>query len=510
MKYQQLLSIEITTACNLGKAHVKCPNQSPKRYRYVNTMRPLTDDAIVSLVCRMYRDFGFRGIVAWHYYCEPLCAAERMFRLMKRIRGHCPEARFLLWTNGTQLDRDLSVYDVFDGIVITYYGVGNESRMKSLKARRPEKVFLACWPLDGRLNIEGVETNLPCTRPFAEMPIDYYGNVHACCYDWCGGVPLGNVWTQSLEQIVSRWQSFRAKLVGPLMAPDAPGVCRSCKMRSRIRRNRAAVTPILPGCVFAPEAADAGEQYVQQVRWEREQPRKPESVAVMFVSYLKVPESRLREHFAWNGSLYEDAKAQVYVVTDRYHELPSYARCVLVPENDLPLLGGQRVFSLCQTKNAGIQQALADGAEVLVCLDVDTALPPTAWEHLLSVGPHEAKVPMVAMVPRSLRRRGAHVDKGVTNTIAMTALNWGRVQYDERCVGYGADDGIIVTDIRKAGLMVDRSHEVWHVDHPNEEHAVNTPGRGRSGCYGRTEGFNPENFAANKRIHREKLKRRGR
>jgi hypothetical protein len=126
------------------------------------------------------------------------------------------------------------------------------------------------------------------------------------------------------------------------------------------------------------------------------------------------------------------------------------------------------------------------------------------------VSTYEAKVPLVRMVPETLRRDRSHIDKGVTNTIAMTALNWQRIQYDERCVGYGADDGIIVTDIHKAGLMVDRSGEVFHVDHPGEATARNIPGRGRGACYGRSDGFNPENFRANKKWHHEKLGRRGR
>jgi hypothetical protein len=509
MDKTQLLSIEITTECNLGNVHTKCPNRSPERFRYLNTMRSLDDDLIVTLVKRLYREFGFRGVIAWHYYCEPLCAAERMFRLMGLIRRQVPEARFLLWTNGTLLDEDLSIYDQFAGIVMTYYGVGDLARMKAL-AERHRKATIAQWPLDGRLEIDGVETNLPCTRPFSEMIIDYYGNFHACCYDWKGQIPIGNLHNAPLDSLVSRWQSLRGKLLGPLMAADAPRACRTCRMRPRPRQGRQAVTRILADTVFAPEPADAAESYVQQLRHERRGPKKPENVAVVFVAYRKVPAERLQEHFVWNGHLYQQAKARVYVVTESYTSLPEYAQCVLVPESELPRLRGKPVFSLCKTKNAGIGKALADGAEVLVCMDVDTALTPSVWEHLLSVDPHEAKVPMIAMVPRSLERRRAKVDRGVTNTIAMTALNWGRVQYDEECVGYGADDGIIVTDIRKAGLMVDRSGEAWHVDHPGEANAQNIPGRGRGGCYGRNEGFNPDNFRANRTIHNAKLGRRRR
>lgn len=509
MNKTQLVSLEITTACNLGERHHKCPNRSPERYRSVNTSRPLTDELITDTVVRLHRDFGFRGLVGWHYYCEPLEEEKRCIWLMAAIRQQIPEARFLLWTNGTLLHTPLTTYDVFDGIVVTDYGHCHRRLMKQLEVAHKQAVIVN-WPLDGRLNIEGVETNVPCTRPFCEMPIDYYGNIHACCYDWRGRVPLGNLWSQPLESIVSRWQSFRDKLLGPLMSRDAPQVCRTCRPpgRPRPRRSAPTVTRILPGCVFAPDAAEAAEVYVRQKREERKSCR-PERIAVVFVSYLKVPESRLREHFRWNGPMYEKLKARVYVVTEREHQLPSYAECVIFPESELPRRQGRRVFSLCKTKNAGIRKALADGAEVIVCMDVDTLVPAHAWDYLLSVTNDDAKVPMVALVPKTLKRVGAKLDKQMTNTVAMTSRNWHRVQYHEGCVGYGADDGIIHTTIAKHGLMIDRGCEVWHIDHPDEDGAVNVPGRGRGACYGRADGFNPDNFPANKRIHLAMLRRKG-
>ncbi|GAF94727.1 unnamed protein product, partial [marine sediment metagenome] len=58
-------------------------------------------------------------------------------------------------------------------------------------------------------------------------------------------------------------------------------------------------------------------------------------LAVVFVSYLKVPRSRLLEHFEWNREIYElyggcrggqkryGDELRVYVVSDVEHSLPS-------------------------------------------------------------------------------------------------------------------------------------------------------------------------------------------
>lgn len=89
-----------------------------------------------------------------------------------------------------------------------------------------------------------------------------------------------------------------------------------------------------------------------------------------------------------------------------------------------------------------------------------------------------------------------------TGTIAMRAAGWRTVRYDERCEGYGAADAIILRAIERAGVqIVDWQRVVYHVAHqpgtPQKEFA------GRQDHWGRGAGFNPENFAANRRYFLE-------
>ena len=517
MNLEQLLIFELGDRCNLSDMHPQCPNGNPKRWDHLDTSRPLYDETIVSIAEQMYRRHGFRGLIGFHHYNEPMLSQERMFRLMNRIRARVPEARFILWTNGTKLPRSLKPLRKFDRIVVTDYG-NADPRIKELEAEHPGAVVYH-WDLDSRLDITGPEQTGPCARPFVEFAIDCYGNVKLCCFDWQGIGSLGNVYTHGLDELIQKWKQIRRDICGERMTDDAPAVCRTC------RKRHAAVLSMLGKEAWLPEIVEDAKKYVEQVR-SGEEPAEccdqqcgqcdleaePEEVtveigpvapkvAVVFVSYLKVPEQRLQDHFRWNDEIYRKAGARVYVVTDRQHDLPSYAECVIYPEDKLPMVNGKRRFSLCATKNAGIKAALACPTDVLICTDVDMMFPRPTWDRMVGAGPDEAVVPVYLMVPSAITTVSGHLDQGCTGTVAMTAENWAKIKWDERCVGYGADDGVLLRDIKAAGVKINRDCTVCHVEHPDGDNQKNSPGHGRAGCYGRDE-FNWDNFEENRKVLR--------
>lgn len=225
-------------------------------------------------------------------------------------------------------------------------------------------------------------------------------------------------------------------------------------------------------------------------------------IAVVFVSYLKVPEQRLQDHFAWNDSAYRSFgdRLRVYVVSDVPHDLPPYAKCLVFPIDRLPLIDGQRRFSLTMTKNFGIAKAARNGADAIVCTDVDIAFDRPTLQALFAVDDSTAAIPLYRMVPSAQEKGQGHYDKGCTGTVSMTASNWQRVSYDERCVGYGADDGILLRDIERAGIKILRNQVVYHVAHVAGDGQRN-PGSGSETCWGRDDGFNFDNFEHNRRLH---------
>jgi len=214
---------------------------------------PLTDDQIVDIAEAMHLKHGFQGRVGWHYYCEPLMASERMWRLMDRIVGKVPDAAFTLWTNGTLFPADCREFQRFAEIHVTDYGLPSHPA-RNLRAvrnsRRSTKVHR--WRLDGRLNGIGDEVRYsPCHRMFTEFIVDYFGNVHVCCYDWQGRVSIGNIHKEPLDELIHRWHEVRNQISGDVMDPTSPEACLKCKMRS-------------PGFTrFVPEIGMDAERFVR-------------------------------------------------------------------------------------------------------------------------------------------------------------------------------------------------------------------------------------------------------
>lgn len=219
----QFLIFELGSACNLAHIHQKCPNRHPERYVRLDTGRSLPDAAIRAASAAAYNECGFTGFVGWHYYNEPTLRPARMLALQKEIRAAAPAARFLLWTNGTNLAWVIEHRHEFAAIVQTDY-------LNDMTGAN----------LDDRLDTRpGADSDRPCVRPFTECVIDARGNHHPCCADWKGEASLGNLMDLGHAELFRRWREFQEKTAGVLMARDAPARCRTCASQYRCQWNEA-------------------------------------------------------------------------------------------------------------------------------------------------------------------------------------------------------------------------------------------------------------------------------
>jgi MoaA/NifB/PqqE/SkfB family radical SAM enzyme/tetratricopeptide (TPR) repeat protein len=224
MDTTQLLVLEVGAKCNLCNLHHECPTLSRPQ-----TGKLLTDDKIITLATQAYQKHGFRGLVAWHYYNEPTLQINRILGLMERIRAVVPSSRFLLWSNGTVQCDDPRMAMFEQAFISNYFD--NESL---LRKRFGSIKNLNVWTpvFDARLMAPtGEPSNQRCLRPFVEIPVDAFGEVHLCCQDWKNEVKIGNVWSDSWEDILAKRLAILKKICGPIMADDAPDRCLRCAGR---------------------------------------------------------------------------------------------------------------------------------------------------------------------------------------------------------------------------------------------------------------------------------------
>lgn len=228
MKHTPFLIFEICTECNLSKEHKhKCPNSHPDRYKMLDVSAPLTDDKIISLAKEAYNKLGFRGLIGFHYFNEPLMAKERMLGLIKKIKKELPQSRFVLWSNGELIPEDCSELACFDIIIITDYHGKNFERVKSVVPR----VVVNDCKFDERLDAAAGPSTNPCYRMFSEFIIDYFGNVHICSIDWRGEVKIGNVWRDSLGVLVAKFQRIRRQISKKPLDRGSPEICKNCGIK---------------------------------------------------------------------------------------------------------------------------------------------------------------------------------------------------------------------------------------------------------------------------------------
>lgn len=249
MKYTGYLIFELGKTCNLGKLHAACPNLHPDRFSRIVSDQTLPDSLVVELAAEAYQVHGFRGRIGWHYYNEPLMAEARMWRIMDAIDARVP-ARYTLWTNGTKWPKKPENLRRFEELHVTDYGVPEQPVDREAWRQAVPHVQFQSWPLDSRITAEPRESLAACRRMFTELIVDYFGNVHLCCYDWQGLGSPGNVHTDKLGDLVRRWQAIRESISGSMMTPEAPEVCRRCAMRCGITR-------------FVPEVAEDAARYAR-------------------------------------------------------------------------------------------------------------------------------------------------------------------------------------------------------------------------------------------------------
>jgi radical SAM protein with 4Fe4S-binding SPASM domain len=222
-----ILSFEIGNDCNLKHKHDKCPINHRV---YINKDYTLSIEKILMCIEEAAL-LGFKGYIAFHYYNEPLLYKNKI----ETIIGYAKEYKYLLFTNGLLLDRNVNnnpVLDLFDIVYVTCYDQNYIDFFNDIK-NRYTNVRILNWDLDDRVEIYRSDYNnlLSCKRPLFELPIDHYGHIHLCCYDWNNQYYIGNVNQKSLKEILissSYEKVLQMTKQRWLNLKTAPELCKRC------------------------------------------------------------------------------------------------------------------------------------------------------------------------------------------------------------------------------------------------------------------------------------------
>jgi hypothetical protein len=213
LKNLQLISFEIINRCNKTALHPWCPSNRPERYADSDGRAASDEDFLTFLDAAVGQ--GFRGLVGFHYYCEPTLDLPRCRDLA--AAAHARGLRTLLWTNAKV---ETFPSDAFDEIRATNYS--SENITLNGKSFQP----------DDRIGIYEAEPvdHRPCYRPSRlELPVNYFGDVRLCCGDWKGTIRIGNIKDrENFPRLFLRWEcAAKACAAGGL------DICRRCRGLAR-------------------------------------------------------------------------------------------------------------------------------------------------------------------------------------------------------------------------------------------------------------------------------------
>jgi len=251
--------LQIESQSNCNRSCWFCPRSYDRSGKYLDAagtaIRAAMPTAKILQLLDEARALGFRGMVGFHHYSEPLLD-PRNPRLAReaRARGMVP----YLHTNGDVLRRNdalcAAVREVYALVVVGLYDYRTDAELAAERAywqARLPGVNLEFSPIglsdarvahsigvprarvppDRRMTLPDLTfDNAPCHRPLIRMLIQYDGTVCLCCEDTSGAFELGNVQAQALGELwfSERHQSIVRDLVAGRRARYA--LCRACPL----------------------------------------------------------------------------------------------------------------------------------------------------------------------------------------------------------------------------------------------------------------------------------------
>jgi len=213
MNIIRYMSFELNKTCNFAELHRgQCPISHPERYLYSSSHTPLRDEEVIEF-WKWARSIGFRGIVMWHMYNEPMFVIRRIRRLMDEMKAVDPFQPFQM-TTSTRPD-----VQGFEIVHYSDYTNGAQLDQRILTAEGAGKPY-ALMPKVGM-----------CARGRGwEIPIDYYGNWCLCCNDWRCEESVGNIHDEPFHVLQGRWMEKRYTIRwnSEKEYNELPRMCRAC------------------------------------------------------------------------------------------------------------------------------------------------------------------------------------------------------------------------------------------------------------------------------------------
>jgi radical SAM protein with 4Fe4S-binding SPASM domain len=240
IKQIKVVEIEVNSNCNMACSY--CPNEKYKRKENGKMSYELFGRILSEL-----KTNGFKGRISFNFYNEPLLVNDLEYYVAK-AKEELPEISIHLYTNGTKLGRarfdsllnagvDMFIVTKHENVTQfifeeTFIQLDDEVRKKYVILKNYTDIKLT--NRGGLIELPGAEPipeNLPCSLPSHMITITVMGNIIPCFEDFDQIHEMGNIQTNSLEEIWNKTEYVKMRNMLLFGKRNNYEVCSKCNRR---------------------------------------------------------------------------------------------------------------------------------------------------------------------------------------------------------------------------------------------------------------------------------------
>ena len=224
------VTLELSNLCNYSEKHTKCPTGRTDEVCILplSIIKSVITDLKIS-------NWGNNRTICFHVYNEPTID-PRLYWLIEYVCKELPSIKPLLFTNGWYMNENLmkELFNIgLDKMLITLYTNRETEKLVPLSKKFPGISFHKAVLKDSLLNPgDGPPFYKRCHAPLCDLTIRSSGNVGLCCLDYDETVVFGNLYKDSLLDVMFREYKKMKRLRDRLTRRkrDLP-VCKLCYRR---------------------------------------------------------------------------------------------------------------------------------------------------------------------------------------------------------------------------------------------------------------------------------------
>jgi len=204
--FTESIVIGLSNFCNLAAFHKKCPLHLQWSSPFCAIEPIMLSTQVVMHILNTLAEWSYTKDIGFSVYNEPLLD-PRLCHFVYTTKTTMPKAQISIWTNGIFLTREFA--EELHELGVTQLVISPYQDRVKLTERFHDLPYVSFTSgvLDDRLKFytQDVQKNSKsCGAPLRQIVVSCRGDIGLCCMDWKWTKTFGNLYTETLSQILEK------------------------------------------------------------------------------------------------------------------------------------------------------------------------------------------------------------------------------------------------------------------------------------------------------------------